>query len=123
MTQGLINERKAWDVKRGKQRLNIIDRPVSLFDSVAVEITTVLSTAATKINTPENGSNFSIIHKSIGKIIYIGTSEVTGSTNGYPLEAYEVLELKNAQFNNENKIYGIASSGSINITVLAEVME
>lgn len=91
----------------------------SIKDSLQVA-TTVITTTATKINTPDDTSNFTIYHETEGTIIAIGDSTVTTSTRPR-LENGDVLEVSNFELNNANELYGIVSVGNITIYAVGTI--
>jgi hypothetical protein len=83
-------------------------------------VKTNISTTAKKINTPEDARDFTVIHKEDGEIVYVKGPGVTVST-GYPLEAGEELIFENMKKNDDNEIYGITSTGDVDIYAIAKV--
>jgi len=91
------------------------------FNTLEVKKSTVTS-AATKITTPDNSGNFILIHKS-QDTLYIGDSSVTTST-GYPVERNDAFKFDEFKANDENEIYAICESGvSIDVYALAGIKE
>jgi len=81
---------------------------------------TSVGTTATFINTPENSDNFILYHVTSGVTLYIGdnNSITTSSDNVIPIEAGLSNGYKfRGRKNNNNRIYGIVASGSLDVYV------
>jgi len=94
----------------------------TLNDTPEVKVTAI-TTSATRIETPDNCNDFTIFHKEDGETVYVGDENVTGPSDGIPLDAYEELEFKNMKKNDENNIYGIVSTGTVVIYAIGVYRE
>jgi hypothetical protein len=99
--------------KKYKPVVRTVDEDFGLYDTLEV-VSTTITTAEIKVNTPESSGFFFIEHYEASEIVYVGSAGVTAAT-GLPLEANKKLELKYMKRNNNNEIYAICSTGSVKL--------
>lgn len=91
-----------------------------LRNTIEVKKTTV-GTTATRIETPENAQDFTIFHQIENGVFYIDGESVT--TGSIAVNKYDEIEFVNMKKNDENEIYGITSSGTIEVFAVGVIKE
>lgn len=84
-------------------------------------VKTSIGTGATKVNISESAIKIKLIHRS-ETTIYLGKDATVTTTNGFPLIKNEYLELDVTK-NNENNIYAIVSTDTVDLYAIAMVKE
>jgi hypothetical protein len=88
-------------------------------DNIFLQEKTTITTEAKQIVFPENGSNFKVIHKTTGGLLYIKSESSVSSSNFY-LEKNDILEINGTP---NFELYGLANAGSIDVFVIATSKE
>lgn len=108
---GFVNARGNYALRTGDD---------TFFNTIDVQKTTI-GTTATRIITP-NWYQFFVVHKTAGSTIYLGDSSVTTST-GFPIEDAETFTFDNFNRGDDNEIYGIVASGTVDLYAVGSIKE
>lgn len=101
-----------------KSRVKVVEYyDTNTFDHVK----TTIGTTAKFIDMPEQAEQVRLIFRGSGTI-YIGKDTTLTTSNGFPLAVNEYLKL-NIKKGNNNNVYGIVASSTIDIYAIAMVKE
>jgi hypothetical protein len=90
-------------------------------NTIQVTKVTVNDSTGTKINLPEDAQNYRLYYCSTETLWLGGTSGVTAEGNtSFPVISMEYFYI-NLASGNTNELYGISSSGNIDVYVYAEI--
>lgn len=105
---------------KGKASVRVFDTSASENQAdIFIALKTNITTSATKIEFPEEGTQFSIYHASAGSTVWIGGSSsiVAAGSDVAPMLSEFKIDVSVVE-GNDNNFYAIVASGSVDIYVI-----
>lgn len=89
------------------------------FRKALQSVKTTVATTAIFINTPENSQNFNLFHNTSGATLYLGDNKniTAAGADSFPVLPGDTIAFIGKK-NNNNEIYGIVASGSVDVYVV-----
>jgi len=83
-------------------------------------VTTNVGTSAVKIDMPAEASEITLLHREAGETLYIGGSNEVTTATGFPVLENDAVGLS-LKLGNDNEVYGIAASGTIEVYAIGVI--